>query len=362
MYDRAAVTAIAAMLQPVLPGFDAKLFVRNVVRDLPPLTLMQRARRIADELHAALPGDYAKALKLLQKALDRIPLDGGDEGFSSFRYLPFVQFVGRYGLHDPDLSLAALASMTRWFSAEFDVRPYVLQHPKKTLAAARKWTRDPDWRVRRLASEGLRPRLPWGMRLQPFVADPSPIVPILDRLHDDPELSVRRSVANSLNDIAKDHPDLAAEIGARWWPSGVPSQRTVRHGLRSLIKQGHPASLALLGFQGGDAVRLSSMKLEDDRLTLGQTLSFTVQLQSNEAGPVALSIDYAVHHQKADGTLRPKVFKLTKKTLAPGETLTLTQRHKLVPITTRRYYAGEHMVELLVNGRSLGSRGFRLAI
>ncbi|MFD2263636.1 hypothetical protein ACFSM5_12115 [Lacibacterium aquatile] len=350
MYNREVVEGLAAMVAAVHPAFPSARFVEEVVADLPPLKLMERAQRMAEGFQAHLPQDYPTALAILVKSL---PAEAMQEG--SFRYLPYLNFVSRYGLDHPEQSLEAIAVMTRYFTAEFDVRPFIVKHPDLTWACIHRWSKDADWRVRRLSTEGIRPRLPWGTRLQDLVKNPAPVRPIIDLLHSDPHDSVRRSCANSLNDIAKDHPDLAVEIAGGW-----TTKWEVRHALRTLVKKGHPGALALLGFGGGDALDLSGLTLAPPTVVFGTGLEFSFTLASREAAAVDLSIDYAIHHRKANGQLAPKVFKLTSKRLEPGQSITVSKRHAIRPITTRVYYPGLHKLEILVNGRSLGSHEFIL--
>jgi len=231
-----------------------------------------------------------------------------------------------------------------------------------TLAWLAQQLDHPSVHVRRWISEGTRPRLPWGTQLESLIEDPSATLPLLQALKDDPEADVRRSVANHLNDVAKDHPDCVVDVTRRWWREGDHHRRRlVRHALRSLVKQGHPGALEVLGFgpPRADVVRWHA----DDVVALGgKPLQLEAVLSSTSKRTQRLLIDFAIHHQKANGTMAPKVFKWAERELAPGETVTLTKAHAIRPITTRRYYAGLHAAELLVNGRSLGRATFELHV
>jgi 3-methyladenine DNA glycosylase AlkC len=223
------VRDIARRVKQQHAAFDHKRFIAEVSADLPPLALLARSHRIARALHDYLPRDYEAALKIVLQSMDAERPKS--DGFYGFELLPYLNFVGDYGVDHPAPSLRALASMTRLFSAEFDIRPFLVKHQAQTLKAVRQWARDPDWRVRRLASEGIRPRLPWGLRLRAFIENPLPVLEILELLRRDPHENVRRSVANNLNDIAKDHPDLVLATAQRWWADGSPCSaggRTVR--------------------------------------------------------------------------------------------------------------------------------------
>ena len=363
-YNAEIVAGIAARIRTIHPAFPHKDFTAEVMAALPFLELMDRAKTIAASLRRHLPQDYPAALDILLRS---IGLDDGVktemEAMSGFRHLPFLNFVGAYGLDHPELSLAALNRMTRFFSAEFDIRYYLLHHYDLTMAAIRDWVTDEDWRVRRLCSEGLRPRLPWGLRLKSFIADPAPVLEIIETLRADPNENVRRSVANNLNDIAKDHPNIAIAIAQRWLKEDRESTLdTVRHGLRSLVKKGDVRALQLLGFDHAVPVSARAFRIAAERYRVGDAVQFTVTLTNDGKKAATLSVGYTIHWCDARGKQRPKVFKLSNPRLGPGESSVLEKRHSLKPITTRRYYAGLHGVEILVNGKSLARGEFRLDV
>jgi 3-methyladenine DNA glycosylase AlkC len=374
LFNPDVVRAIARRVSSASPDFTDRQFVRSVSADLPPLSLLQRSTRIAEGLRDALPGDYPQALAILRTALGPPPPPSAEVGatgvnaatpdntLSSFTYLPYCNFVSRFGLDHLELSLDALEHFTCFFSAEFDIRPFLLRHPAPTLARLNLWTRHPDPRVRRLASEGSRPRLPWGIRLQPFIRDPFPTLALLESLRNDPDAVVRRSVANHLNDISRDHPEVAVAVARRWLDGSTSPQTLalVRHALRTRIKSGDAAAMALLGYSADLPVRLERLKVSPKRLTLGGTLAFEFTLVSTRSGRVV--VDYAIHHRRARGQLTAKVFKLKSADLHAGKPLTLSARHAIRPITTRRYYPGTHRLEILVSGRPLATATFTLSI
>jgi 3-methyladenine DNA glycosylase AlkC len=223
------------------------------------------------------------------------------------------------------------------------------------------WTASPDEHVRRLASEGSRPRLPWGARLETFIVDPSPTLPILTALRADPSLYVRKSVANHLNDITKDHPERVLDFVGTWDPTNAHTAWIIRHALRTLIKRGHPRALALLG--AGAAPKLDTQfKVSPARLVLGDALTLIARLVSTHAHPQSLIVDYVVHYIRSGGSTSEKVFKWKQLTMAPGETVTLTKRQVIRDFSTRRHYAGRHCVELQINGRRLAAGGFSLSV
>jgi 3-methyladenine DNA glycosylase AlkC len=359
MFNKAAVDWLAGRLAAAWPDFPAAKFKRAILADLPALELIARVDRIALEMRALLPTDFRKSVRIVTKALGDPPPPGDGTDFGSFRVLPCHRFVAQAGIDHVDLSLGYFGDTTRHFSAEFDIRPFLVRDQARVLRVMQGWADDRDWRVRRLASEGARPRLPWGLRLHSLVADPKPILPILESLRDDPIEAVRRSVANSLNDIAKDHPDLAVEILNDW--RGVAARAPlIRHALRHLVKQGHDGALHLMGVDQAAKFQLRDLTLSRTRIPIGGSLGIDFTLRNAGKTAAMAIIDYAVHHLGARGELRPKVFKWKQVELAPGETLALARQHSLKPVTTRRYYPGAHKLDIRVNGRVLAAADFTL--
>ncbi|RKF18762.1 DNA alkylation repair protein [Alginatibacterium sediminis] len=235
------ISCMAVNIAAVYPSFDQQLFSQQANDGLEPLTLMQRGEHIAVCLFQCLPKPYAAALEVLLESLGPLPDESEEQGLAVFYYLAHSSFIATYGLEpqfndqqDPfELSMAAQYTLTQYFSAEFCIRPFLIQDPQRTLAKLEAWLDDPKPDIRRLCSEGTRPKLPWGKRIQSFVKDPSPILPILETLKDDPSLYVRRSVANSLGDIGKDHPQLVLDLCERWLLDADKERKwLIRHALR----------------------------------------------------------------------------------------------------------------------------------
>ena len=340
-------------------GFDRERFVGLATRGMLQLELMQRATQIRDALSATLPPDFKQAAALLSASL---PHGGDNAGITGWALLPVSQFVAQHGLGHFDMSLNLLKQLTPHFTAEFGIRPFIHAEQDRALATIGTWTEDANHHVRRLASEGTRPRLPWAIRLPSLMRDPHPILPILTALLDDPEDYVRRSVANSLNDIAKDHPDLvAAFVGGHIGAASPQRRQLLRHASRTLLKKGHADALANFGFAPllGIAATLS---IETGHVNFGDALAFTMTIVNEGAAAQKVMIDYAVHHRKANGSLAPKVFKWTSLELAPGQSVTMMRKHAMRAITTRQYYPGGHRLDILVNGAVLAGADFQLVM
>ena len=361
-FDRRLVQQIADRISLIHPEFAAAHFVKAVDAELHALDLKQRLVLIARELRAFLPADYPVALDILLAILedDRHSFEPIED--PGFRLLPIPTFVERYGLAHPRQSLDAMAIITSYSSCESAIRPFITRYPEQTMAKLCAWAQDSNEHVRRLVSEGSRPRLPWAPQLREFIADPMPALALLEHLKDDNSLYVRRSVANHLNDISKDHPELLLER-MNVWKDGASSERMwlINHALRSLIKKGDPQALAILGY-GEPRVTLHDLKLSPERLCFGDELRFSFRLQGvgDEAQP--LMIDYVMHFVKANGKRVPKVFKLKKAKLQAGGYLSLSKSHAIRPISTRRYYAGLQRLEIQVNGRIVGGADYELVM
>ncbi|MGB3761561.1 MAG: hypothetical protein WBA07_35140 [Rivularia sp. (in: cyanobacteria)] len=361
IFNSYVIADLAQRIKNTFPSFNNIAFEQDANRNLDNLELKQRSTQICTALTSYLPAEFEQAVNILIAAMGEDDNSGGLEGYYGFRFMPFLDFVAARGLDNPDIALDSLEKMTLHFSAEFAIRPFILQHPDKTLSRLMEWTSDQDWRVRRLASEGSRPRLPWSIQLKPFIENPSFIIGILNQLYNDQNLIVRRSVANNLNDIASYHPDLAVETAQHWWDSGDElAQWTVRHGLRTLVKQGNQQALSILGFIGGDNIRVENFQFQPSVAVIGGELNFSCNLISEESKNVHLVVDYILHRVLANGKLSKKVFKLRQIELSPGEKITLSGKHKFKQLSTRTYYPGFHSIEIVVNGRSVGKYDFEL--
>ena len=344
MVDEQSVRGIAAAIGAVSPEFDGEAFVAAVFADgWADRALKQRIRHIAVTARSLLPADYADALQVLRVAAH----DPRVEGFAAWC---FNDFVEEYGVDHPDLSLPALEQFTQRASSEFAVRPFINRYPDRMAQQMLEWAGNPDAAVRRLATEGFRPRLPWGMGIPALKKDPSPVLPVLELLRDDPSETVRRSVANNMNDISKDHPDLAVAVLEGWGAEKEEAVALRKHALRTLLKQGHAGALELLGFSKDAKATVTEISVVPREGRVGEhvTMEFTVVSTGVEPQPVM--IDYAVRYQNVSGTGSRKVFKGKVEELAAGASITLKRKISLQQMTTRRIVPGPHVVEAQLNG------------
>jgi 3-methyladenine DNA glycosylase AlkC len=350
-FERSLIQSIAADLARVHSPLDHRRFVSDALHGLDELELLARGAHIAAVMRRHLPDDFPSAARLLVASLGSELAGSTDFGMAPFRYLPHVCFVARYGLDHFEPSMHAQLELTKRFSAESSIRPFIERYPEQTYARLLDWATHPNVHVRRLVSEGTRPRLPWAPRLRQFQRDPEPVIRLLEILKDDPERYVQRSVANNLNDIGKDHPERLTAL-SRAWSEGASEGRRwiVKHALRSLVKRGHPVALALMGAGARPLVAVRGVSLAPPRPRRGAALAVRFELASTARSAQSLLVDYAVHFVKANGERRPKVFKLRRLELEPRASVRLEARVSLVDMSTRKHYAGRHAIELLVNG------------
>lgn len=349
--DEEIVLTIATDLRRVCPRFDTQGFSTAAVVGLRELELTARARHIAEAMVRYLPRPFSAAAEVLVSSLGPEIPPTGQNGLAPLRYMPHVYFIEKNGLDDFETAMWAQYELTKRFSAEWSIRAFIEKYPEETYKRLLKWARDENAHVRRLVSEGTRPRLPWARRLRSFQQDPTPVITLLEILKDDPERYVQRSVANNLNDIGKDHPDLVADLCRRWSVGAPPGRQwTVRHALRSLVKAGHRGALEVMGAGAPAAVAVRALQWQPKTVRLGDALHFSFEIASTATHEQDLVVDYAVHFVRANGATPAKVFKLKRIALAPLGRAMLRGIVSFREMSTRRFYPGAHRIEARING------------
>lgn len=374
VFSVAVIEQMASCFKQADATFAYSDFINAASHDLDNLELKQRSEQIVEAMRRFLPEDFVKSSKILLASLK--PMQNHDvvseakehawqlSGWSVMPLADYVarDYVARNGHADFDLSMRLLYEMTQRFTAEFAIRYFIIESPEQTLKYLHQWTQDSSEHVRRLVSEGTRPRLPWGIQLKDFVENPSAILPLLEALKDDPSEYVRRSVANNLNDIAKDHPDIVVKV-CKAWLKGASKERMrlIKHACRTLFKQGMPEALALLGFH---PVKVGDVELvlSAQELAFDNSLQISVAFTSHAKLKQSIMLDYVVYHKKANGKLLPKVFKWKSFEMQVGERIAFDKKHSFKPISTRKYYAGEHRISILLNGEEFGMETFHLVM
>lgn len=354
----ASIERMANSIARVLPDFDVAGFVAEACEGLDTLELKARVHHLMGVLHRFYRLPFPSLATLLADLPQVWDAGDPDDPIRGFAAWPVIDYVSAYGLDYPELALPLLARLTPLFSAEFAIRPFIERYPEQSMATLQDWTQNADEHVRRLASEGCRPRLPWGAQLKAFRENPAPILPVLEALKADSSLYVRRSVANNLNDISKDHPGITLDLCRQWQRlENAHTDWLIKHGLRGLIKQGDPEVFPLLGFSAEPQVQVRKLTLDSRCVVLGDNLEFALELHTPERDEHVV-VDYAIHFVKASGRTQPKVFKLKDVRIAAGQTLTIKKQHALKAMTTRRYYPGAHVLALHINGREVARQSF----
>lgn len=357
-FNEALIDELGTQIQKRYTDFDVEGFTDTIISQLDALAFKERIALIARTLRDYLPDDYPTALGMLLALLD--VRDGALSGKAHLWVIDY--FVEQYGLDYYDESIKAMYEITQRHTSEFAIRPFLQVYPEQTLAILHEWKHDSSEHVRRLVSEGTRPRLPWGGQLKQFIQDPTPTLALLEALKDDPSEYVRRSVANHLNDITKDHPELVLDTLEAWSKDASKgTQWLIKHALRSQLKAGDRRALALLGYHS-PKIALENFTLDKQVVHMGETFTLEFTLRSESDVPQSLMVDYIMHFMKANGKTSPKVFKLKTCELAPNEAITISKAHTIRPITTRVYYAGMQGIEIQVNGQVMGRCEFELEV
>lgn len=359
MYSESFVEGFTVIMQEVYPSFDAKGYTERVfTADWPQLELKERMRRLSTSLRLHLPDELSTALEIITAVVDK--LQGPDEENMSFEYMFLPDFVEQYALQDYDLAVQAMERITKYSSCEFAIRPYLKRYPEQMLKQMLIWSEHPNAMVRRLASEGSRPRLPWGLGVPRLKREPELTLPILEKLKQDPDEVVRRSVANHLNDISKDHPELVAELAERWLGISENTDKLVRYACRGLLKQSHPKVLALFGLGHADKIEVTNFTIGTPQVKTGEYLEFAFDLAHHHQAALTIRLEYAIYYLKANGSHSRKVFKISEKDYEANLSHLISRRQSFKPITTRVHYPGLHGVSIIANGREFDRFDFIL--
>jgi 3-methyladenine DNA glycosylase AlkC len=363
LFNAAKVEKIAREIRAQHRAFKKQSFEQEVLASFPELELKARIAWISECLHKYLPSNFRQAVSVLLRALppanDR---SRSDDDFGDFIYAPYGDYVARYGRAREHLqfSLAALYEITQRFSAEDAIRYFLNAYPKETLEILLEWAKDEHYHVRRLCSEGTRPKLPWSQKIGIAVSDP---IRILDRLYFDRTRYVTRSVANHLNDISKTDPELVIATLTRWRKTGRQNPTEMdymaRHALRTLVKAGHPGALHQLGYSHAAQVSVTKFTVPL-QVEMNKPLEFSFTLSAKET--TRLVVDYVLYFQNKAGQMsNRKVFKLKQLQLQDSESTVIAKRHLLREnMSTRTLYPGIHAVEVQVNGKALAKKTFML--
>lgn len=346
IYSLAFYERFSKILAQHIPSFSKKEFLRLIfTKEFEAMELKQRMRHTSNVLHSFFPKDY---FQLLGKIIASLRETGFGEDSLEFMILP--DYIETYGVQDYKNSIKALELVTQFVSCEYAVRPFLLQYGDKMMQQMTAWSLHKNHKVRRLSSEGARPKLPWAMAVPALKKDPTPVLTILENLKNDPSEWVRRSVANNLNDISKDHPAIVLEIAKKWKGISKETDAIIKHGCRTLLKQGHAEILQHYGLDGTN-IQLTNFKILTPKVKIGDALGFSFSICNNDAAAQIVRLEYAIYYRKANGLLSKKVFKISEKMYQPGEKADIVRKQKFILITTRKFYAGAHEMSVIINGQ-----------
>lgn len=356
-FNDESLNKLALEIQTVYNGFPVEKFLKSTMDETwDGLEFKQRVMQISVNLGKYLPADYKTAIHIIDKVI--MNYDICLDGFVIF----FPTFVELYGQDKEnwDVSMAALARYTQYASAEFAVRSFIINDERRMMAQMTAWAKHDNEHVRRLASEGCRPRLPWGRALPRFQKDPSPVLCILEQLKADPSPYVRKSVANNLNDISKTHPDLVVKIARDWYGKDKHTDWIVKHGCRTLLKKGNSDVLGILGFADAGCVKVDGFSLGAASVFIGENMTFSFEIEAQKTTKVRL--EYGIDYVKANGKRNRKIFQISELIFKENGKKPYTKTHSFADASTRKHYPGIHSVTLIVNGAERGTLDFEVLV
>ncbi len=349
MYSPALLGKLADAGVVSIPNFNKQFFLHQVFdSNWKELELKERIRRISTCLHGQMTGSFETDVRHLLAYTEACRKLAGRD--NTFEHIFIPDYLEQYGLEHPTIALDAMERITIQSSCEFAIRPYLIRYQDVVMLRLQQWSQHGHASVRRLSSEGCRPRLPWGMAIPAFKKDPSPVLPILHTLRADASEYVRKSVANNLNDIAKDNPHIVLQLAGQWLGQHPHTDWIVKHGCRTLLKRGDITVLGLFGLAQNTDVRVADLKLANNCIGVGEYLYFSFVLANDATQDVPVRLEYAITYAKAGGKSSRKVFKISEKTITAGCKIPMSSRQSFADMTTRKHYAGAHKLEILING------------
>ncbi|WP_291287959.1 DNA alkylation repair protein [Flavobacterium sp.] len=358
IYSVAFYEKFGQAVAEVHPTFDKQKFIATIYEgDFNQKEWKDRMKHTTVVLHQFMPENFPEAVSLLDKIIENLKKNSFTD--SNLAFIFFADYIEMYGLDDFKTSAKAFVSITQFISCEFAVRPFILKYKEEMIEEMTKWSLHDNHHVRRLASEGSRPRLPWAMAIPYLKKDPASILPILENLKNDSSEYVRRSVANNLNDIVKDNPQVVLEIARNWKGHSKETDGIIKHGCRTLLKQGHPEILSHYGLESTN-IELSSFEIKTPVVKIGDYLQFHFYLSNKNQEPKTIRLEYAVHYKKAKGHLAKKVFKISEKIYPPNETTKIERNQSFKIITTRVFHTGMHQLSIIINGTESEALDFEL--
>jgi len=359
IYNKKIFENFINTIQQVKPDFNKNSFLENIFDDeWENRELKQRMRHISTVLKIHLSDNYSENVRLLIKII--LQLQKNEFKEDSIEYMFFPDFIELYGIEEYETSIKAFEKITQFTSCEFAVRPFIIKYQEKMMAQMKRWSKHKHPMVRRLSSEGSRPRLPWAMAIPSLKNNPAPIIPILEYLKNDVSESVRRSVANNLNDISKDNPKTVIHLAQNWQGKTKETDWLIKHACRTLLKQGNSEVMKLFGLGSVDKIKINNFEILTPKVKIGQFLEFTFELKNTRNSVTKIRLEYGLYYQKANGSLSKKVFKISEKEYPENSTTKIKRKQSFKIITTRKFYIGKHQLSIIMNEKEFNNVYFEL--
>jgi len=368
MFNKEFFDRFTKDLKLIIKDFNTRKFISQIMDDeWEKKEFKQRCWHITTVLKNFLPADYKDAIAKILELLSHLKdvhnfseIDDTTFGLSLEYGWILDNFVEQYGLDDYETSIKAIEKITQFTSCEFSVRPFIIKYPKKMMKQMLVWSKHEHWGVRRLSSEGCRPRLPWAMALPNLKENPAPIIPILENLKNDVSRFVRLSVANNLNDIAKDNPATVINLVKKWQGKSENINWIIKHGCRTLLKQGNAETMEIFGFNDIKDISIKDFKISTPKVKINESLEFGFTLMNNSSKKIKIRLEYGIYYQKANETLSKKVCKISEKEYAKNSITHITRKHSFKVVTTRVLHPGLHQVSIIINGKEFEKYDFEL--
>lgn len=359
IYSDSFYNNFADVVIEVLPAFDKKKFKQLIFNEnWQNKELKERMRHTSLVLGHFFPKDFEKAADLIEKIITKLRQKKITE--TSIEFMFFPDYIETYGIEQYDVSVRLIEFVTQFTSCEYAVRPFIMKYGDKMISQMHQWSMHEDHHVRRLASEGIRPRLPWAIALPTLKKNPAAILPILGNLKNDPSAYVRRSVANNLNDIAKDHPEVVIKIAREWKGVSKETDALIKHASRTLLKKGNKEILRYYGLHDNTNLEISNFKITTPRVKTGSHLTFSFEVKNRSKKTKNVRLEYAIYFLLQNGRHYKKVFKISERQISGNDKIRIEKRHSFKPITTRRHYKGQHQVSVIINGQERKNGKFEL--
>ncbi|OCL83655.1 DNA alkylation repair enzyme [Arcobacter porcinus] len=349
IYSQEFIENLSNSLQKEYKDFKKEDFKKAIFIEIwENLELKQRMRHISTNLNEFLPFSYKEQIEVLKKV---------KEEFFSLEAMIFQDFVEVFGLNDFEISMNALEKFTIKSSSEFAIRQFIIKYEERTLKQMKLWAKSQNEDIRRLASEGCRPRLPWAIALAKYKENPKEVLKIIEILKNDYSKYVQKSVANNLNDISKDNPKLVLEFVKNNLGVSKELDWICKHGSRTLLKAGNQEILKLFSFKDTKHITISNFYC-DEFVKLGDDLEFSFELiTKDKLGNIR--VEYQIDYLKQNNKYGKKVFMISQNDFSINKK-EFSKKQSFKNLSTRKHYLGKHFIKILLNGKELIKKEFQV--